>query len=981
MIKWTLRVILVLSLLLGGTVTAILWLEPEFDLTPWREAIAARASQFLGRDLHLDGDITLLLGREVQVDLHALHIANASWAGSNSMLNVAHAAAGLDLFGLFSGILQIKEVVLQDARIVLAVSEDGERNWDFTAPSTTAEEERTPGSWKLVLEEVTLEHVVLRYLDPKRTQPLEVDLDRLVQRNLDGMLKLDGTGRINALEARVEGRVGSLQALLDRRNIDVDLSANVNETAFTLKGQLGDPVHLENIDIESTIKGTNIASLLRALDIEYAARDEDIDLVLKVKDQAQGFAWRTSGHIGSFNLDSQGTIGQPLALDDLKLTLDIHGQDLSVPGQILGIHTLPAQAYRLHCAIQRHSAGLALQDISFVTGDSTLRLSGKLPSFPSIDKGNGQLELAVPDPSRFAGHLGIDLKQLRPLQANVSLTALDKGEERLDAVVNLGENRLTVKGPLGNYPHYRGTNLVFGLSGPDLSTLTDAAGLSGLPDFGYRFTGVLKVADDGELKLQMDQGNVGAMQLMTYGSLGRLPGLESTDLAISLKGRSLHDAASQLTGTALPKQPFDIAARIFGDLTSPRLGDVKAHLGSASLELTGDFGSPPKFQGSDVRFTLEVPKLQQLFPEPAEAPWSHGSYKMQGRLVGNLDLFRLRDARIEGPGIQATLGASLPITDKLVGATLELSATAKDLSDLLPESAYYHAPQTPVRLDVKLARPDDILKFERLVIGWGDTKVTGEGWLMFGGDNPEVRLTLHAEGRRLSDVGVIEGLRLPDERFNMDFELSHTSNKLEVRQLLAKVGAGEFSGNIGIESRERPYIDLVATVRQVDLTSYLSEKTKAREEQPAKQGSAPADRRLIPNQALPLGFLKLADGRLQLKGEALVYPDPVFPSKELVQTLVIDAKLNDGNLQVDTLSVNGARGDLTAKGVIRQAPQQVTTNWSVKARDLRLGLLEVGEALEQLPAHELEMQFTAQGQTYQKLASSLNGDFHLAGGR
>ncbi|MGD8588892.1 MAG: AsmA-like C-terminal region-containing protein, partial [Chromatiales bacterium] len=48
---------------------------------------------------------------------------------------------------------------------------------------------------------------------------------------------------------------------------------------------------------------------------------------------------------------------------------------------------------------------------------------------------------------------------------------------------------------------------------------------------------------------------------------------------------------------------------------------------------------------------------------------------------------------------------------------------------------------------------------------------------------------------------------------------------------------------------------------------------------------------------------------------------------------------------------------------------------------LRLGLLEVGEALEQLPAHELEMQFTAQGQTYQKLASSLNGDFHLAGGR
>jgi hypothetical protein len=336
MIKWLVRILLGAMVLLILAAAVILLTEPKLDLSPYREPLAARLSALLGREVRLDGAIRATLGRHARVTLGNVGIANPAWAESRDLLQAAQLSAGIDLFALSSGVIHVEALGLRDATIGAEVSQDGQRSWlpaDRGRPPPSGP--RLPGRWRLVIEDAAVENVSLRYRAADAQAPLHLQIDRLSQVNDHGTLVLDGAGLLDTRALRLGGRVGPLRSLLQWRNIDVDLHADLDEMLITLRGHLGEPAVLEDLDLEATIQGPGFADLLGVLGIRHPPTGE-ADLRVQLTDRDQGFAWQSSGHLGSIGLDTQGEVGRPLAMDDLRMTVDVRGQDLSLLGQLFG---------------------------------------------------------------------------------------------------------------------------------------------------------------------------------------------------------------------------------------------------------------------------------------------------------------------------------------------------------------------------------------------------------------------------------------------------------------------------------------------------------------------------------------------------------------------------------------------------------------------------------------------------------------------
>ena len=855
---WTMRALLAALLILVVVAAMILLLQPKLDLTPYRGAIAQYLSTATDREVRLDGELHVTFGRRVHVTLSDLSLANPAWAESADLFRAAEASAGLDLFSLVSGVIRLDGIALSDSEAALEVSADGARSWVSGAPDASSA--RTGSAWRLVVEDAHLQNVSIRYRDPASAAPFEVTVSSLEQKNDAGMLALDGSATANGLAVSLRGLVGPLESLIAGRDIDIDLHADLDKTAISVRGHLGDPQRLEDIEGEASVRGPNLGILLAALGIDYPP-DNDIDLTLKVMDREQGFALESNGHLGHLDLNIQGEVAKPLELNDLRLSVHASGADLAVVGRLFGVQSLPAQDYRLQGDITRDGNGLELRDVQLQTGNATLMLSGRLPQFPKYDQANARLEIEVPKPERYAGALGTHMDGLGSLRASATLEPRGGSRPLLDASADWGKNRLTLKGLLGESRDLHGSRFEFEWSGASLAALGSAVGRPGLLDKAYRLAGKLTVDESARLRLDLDQGRIGDLSLAVNGFLGRLPHLSDADISGSLSGPSLQQAVGL---SALPAQAFEVKTRVTGNLRSPVIDKVNASLSGANLEMSGKIVMAPMLAGTDARFSAQIPKLDDLIPASSGSHWSLNSYRLTGRLVSAKEMLKFDDVKIESEALQLRLGGKLRPTDK---------------------------------------------------------------------------------GFKVSD-------------------------------LRAELFEGEITAELGVELRDRPYVDLIATAHRLDLRHLVADR-KLPDEPPSEAASSP---RVIPDSPLPLGFLDRVEGRFRLTGESLVYLDPVFQNKSLVSGMYLDVNLERGGLVLRELSLSGDRGAVRINGALTPAAQGVTAKVDLKASKLRYGMISRGEALEDLPKHELDVQLTAHGRTYTELAASLNGAALMTGG-
>lgn len=201
-----------------GATIAVTTLGRETLVPP----VAARVKALTGRELTVTGDARVALALPPRVILGDIRLGNAAWASAPEMVEAKRLELTIELLPLLSGRIELSRIALDGPRIAFERDAAGRANWQFEGTATPPAVARAPAPMlpaAVAVGNVTIRDGVITYRDgakPSMTTVAVRELD-LHTRALSGDVDLRFAGAVGEVALDLDGRVGPLRDLLDRK--------------------------------------------------------------------------------------------------------------------------------------------------------------------------------------------------------------------------------------------------------------------------------------------------------------------------------------------------------------------------------------------------------------------------------------------------------------------------------------------------------------------------------------------------------------------------------------------------------------------------------------------------------------------------------------------------------------------------------------------------------------------------------------------
>jgi uncharacterized protein involved in outer membrane biogenesis len=211
--------------LIAALVIALLAVPSAIDWNTYRERIAGAASDALGREVMIGGDLGVQLLPTPSFTARNVSIANLKGATDPQMVNLRLIEVQIALGPLFGGNVQVETVRLIEPDIRLEVLADGRRNWEFTsadaakpAPSPQAAggaptEPQGGGELPNVrLDDFTVQNGTVVYRDARSGAENRVEnIDaHIAAASLSGPFEVEGRLRLQGIPLALEATLGAI---------------------------------------------------------------------------------------------------------------------------------------------------------------------------------------------------------------------------------------------------------------------------------------------------------------------------------------------------------------------------------------------------------------------------------------------------------------------------------------------------------------------------------------------------------------------------------------------------------------------------------------------------------------------------------------------------------------------------------------------------------------------------------------------------
>lgn len=183
-------------------ITAVLIYAKLFvDPNDYRDEIAAQASKAIGRELVIDGDLSLSVFPWIGLEIGRVSVGNPG-GFDGDFVTVDNAGAAVKLLPLLGGNLQISRVVLDGLQARLQVAADGSNNWsglgaqDDSSDRSGADEvkQRGDGLQSFSIEGISISNSQLSYVDRQTGQVISVSDIKLNADNISSGKPFDLSG-------------------------------------------------------------------------------------------------------------------------------------------------------------------------------------------------------------------------------------------------------------------------------------------------------------------------------------------------------------------------------------------------------------------------------------------------------------------------------------------------------------------------------------------------------------------------------------------------------------------------------------------------------------------------------------------------------------------------------------------------------------------------------------------------------------------
>ena len=218
-----------------GLVVVALVAAPLFiDVNSYKPTIVSEVKAMTGRDLVIDGPISLSILPTPTVSVTGVKFSNVPGSKNPSMVEMKSVTVKPSLFGLLAGNIEVSEVTLIEPKIVLEINAEGKPNWEF-APSVAEAKPVAPkpvSPKPLSLGRLTIDNGTLIFSDSKAGISVVAEKANFSASvgSIDGPYTLAGGADINGSPLKLDLAVGSKGS--NGHNADVTLQAGGGKLTF-----------------------------------------------------------------------------------------------------------------------------------------------------------------------------------------------------------------------------------------------------------------------------------------------------------------------------------------------------------------------------------------------------------------------------------------------------------------------------------------------------------------------------------------------------------------------------------------------------------------------------------------------------------------------------------------------------------------------------------------------------------------------------
>lgn len=285
-LKRTLRV---LAYAVGGLVLLMLVVPPFISLDGYKHLIEEQVRDLTGRDISLDGDISLRLLPRPGVVVEQVSLSNASGFGDEPMARVQRVRASVRWLPLITGSVQPTGVVVDGLDVGLVRNEQGASNWqDLLAMGGEGEPEAQPGAPSFAMGGVEIRGATILFDDhlsgiQYSVKSLDAELDGFRSGftsdfRLACRYEMDSPG----LRGAVSLSGGMLPDLAAIRFLVTDIDLAVEATGAALPEGRGDvTMRIKSVDLDMKSGSLDVGGFeagVNGLRMTGSASAESIDI-------------------------------------------------------------------------------------------------------------------------------------------------------------------------------------------------------------------------------------------------------------------------------------------------------------------------------------------------------------------------------------------------------------------------------------------------------------------------------------------------------------------------------------------------------------------------------------------------------------------------------------------------------------------------------------------------------------------------------
>jgi hypothetical protein len=443
------------------------------------------------------------------------------------------------------------------------------------------------------------------------------------------------------------------------------------------------------------------------------------------------------------------------------------------------------------------------------------------------------------------------------------------------------------------------------------------------------------------------------------------------DFRIGVKGIDLAGLVDLFTETGgLPALPYDATSRLRIEERGYRFDGIDGTLGSNSFSGNGLLVTADNLAGTRFDIRAGGAAFEELAAALADVDIKPGPFEFAASILFKGDAVEFADVSLERQQAELRLDAELGLPVSRSWLDFDLRASGSDVRNAISNAGGLELYEQPFSLDTKGTMRGDHWHFEKIDGAVGESSFSARGELNLEDSAARTDIVIALSIPDLAAIGTYDGRRFNSQALSLNAHAVGQAGNVAVDNLLLRIGASDLSGSIEYRAGDVP--EVTANLHSNRLVHLPLLEAVDEEPDPTPDFE---DGRLIPDIAIPYDAMRKVNASIiadiaELQRDKLALSD-----------IELDARLDDGALDIRTLRLKSLSGALTARAALAPAGGKGEASLQLVARDLAFGLLESNPDLAM--TMDVDANLRANGTDLRAMAGSADGVvyFNSHGGR